>query len=78
MIEPNTALDAVRTGDDEPAAIAQAELDVYCWRLEQLLAAGYSQVVADQLADDAVVDLHRACDLLARGCDEATAYRIVT
>jgi hypothetical protein len=77
MIEPNTTLDSGRVSADETATITQAELDVYCWRLEQLLAAGYNQVVADQLAEDVGVDLHRACELLARGCNEHTAYRIV-
>jgi hypothetical protein len=53
------------------------DIDVYCWRMEQLLGAGYSQVVADELAGDGGVDLHVACDLLANGCPEKTAYLIL-
>jgi hypothetical protein len=46
--------------------------------MEQLLGAGYSHLRADALADDPGVDLHVACDLLARGCDEQVAFRILT
>jgi hypothetical protein len=52
-------------------------IDVFCWRMEQLLGAGYSQTVADALAADGRVDLHVACDLLAHGCPEKTAYLIL-
>ena len=38
--------------------------DVYCWRMEELVKAGYSSVVADVLATHTDVDLHLACDLL--------------
>ena len=53
-------------------------IDVYCWRMEQLLRAGYTRVLADALAVDTVVDLHAACDLLASGCPQAIAYAIVS
>jgi hypothetical protein len=53
-------------------------IDIYCWRMEQLLQAGYVHVLADALAADANVDLHVACDLLAAGCPQAVAYRIVS
>lgn len=53
-------------------------IDVYCWRMEQLLQAGFTRVLADALAVDAGVDLHAACDLLAAGCPQAVAYRIVS
>jgi hypothetical protein len=53
------------------------ELDTYCWRMEQLLQAGYSHLLADALAPDREVDLHIACDLLARGCSQQTAYLIM-
>ncbi len=53
-------------------------IDVYCWRMEQLLAAGFTRVLADALAADGGVDLHAACDLLAAGCPQAVAYRIVS
>jgi len=57
---------------------SECVLDVYCWRQEQLLAAGYGRFVADSLAEDPRVDLHLACDLLAHGCDQATAHRILS
>lgn len=52
-------------------------VEVYCWRMEEFLRAGYSDVLADALASNPRVDLHHACDLLARGCDEQTAFRIL-
>jgi len=52
-------------------------VEVYCWRLEQLLRAGYTNVLADILAEDATIDLHHACNLLAQGCDQRTACRIL-
>jgi hypothetical protein len=51
--------------------------DVYCWRLEQLVAAGYSAAVADVLATHSEVDLHLACNLISRGCTERLAYSIL-
>jgi hypothetical protein len=51
--------------------------DIYCWRMEELERAGYSAVVADVLATHPEVDLHLACDLLARGCSERLAYSIL-
>jgi hypothetical protein len=51
--------------------------DIYVWRLDQLLQAGYSELNARKLAARAEVDLHQACDLLARGCPEETAFAIL-
>ena len=59
------------------ATLEEDATDVYCWRMEQLLGVGYSLVVADVLARQTDVDLHAACDLLARGCAERTAYMIL-
>jgi hypothetical protein len=61
---------------DEVFAPAE-EIDVFCWRMEELIRAGYSAVAAGTLADRADVDLHRACRLLVQGCDERTALRIL-
>ena len=55
-----------------------AAIDIYCWRMEALLRAGYTQLCADVLAQDRQVDLHLACDLRARGCAEHTAYLILS
>jgi hypothetical protein len=68
----------------EAVTLAEAQdtdvrgIDVYCWRLEELLGAGYGHALADHLAGDGRIDLHLACDLLARGCDQATALRILS
>jgi hypothetical protein len=51
---------------------------VYCWRVEQLERAGYTGAFAHMLAEDTDVDLHLACDLIARGCSESTAYAILS
>jgi hypothetical protein len=55
----------------------EAGIDVYCWRLEQLLSSGYSGALADALAADCEVDLHQACALIKRGCPQALAYAIL-
>lgn len=47
------------------------------WRLEQLLRAGYDETAALILADLGDVDLHRAVDLVSRGCASDTALRIL-
>jgi len=60
-----------------PAALDENATDVYCWRMEQLLRVGYSHSVADILATHTHIDLHVACDLLARGCTERTAFMIL-
>ena len=48
------------------------------WRVERLLSAGYDGEAALTLAFDTTVDLHRATDLVERGCPVATAVRILT
>jgi hypothetical protein len=52
-------------------------LDVIGWRAERLVAAGYDEGTALALALDASVDLHRAVDLVHRGCPPETALRIL-
>jgi len=47
------------------------------WRFEQLTAAGYPRRAAAELAGRRDVDLHVALCLLRRGCDPATALRIL-
>ena len=51
--------------------------ETYAWRFEQLRRAGYSDLRAEALAATTAVDLHVACDLLVRGCPEATAFAIL-
>lgn len=62
---------------DEPVYAAEV-IDVYCWRFEQLREAGYTHSISDALATNGTVDLHVACDLLAHGCPEDTAVRILS
>jgi hypothetical protein len=62
----------------EHPAIGRGEAELYDWRLEQLKRAGYTGSRAHELATRSEVDLHLACDLLARGCPEETAFAILT
>ena len=50
---------------------------VACWRVEQLVRAGYGEVEALLLAELGDVDLHVAVDLLQQGCPVDTALRIL-
>jgi hypothetical protein len=65
-------------GHVEVARVDDAAFEIYWWRLEQLQHAGYSDVLAHELAASNEVDLHLACDLLARGCSEQTAFAILS
>jgi hypothetical protein len=57
---------------------ADGERDaVRCWRLEELIRAGYSPHDALVLCGEPEVDLHLAVRLLAQGCPTETALRIL-
>ena len=47
------------------------------WRLAELTRAGYDWCASMHLAARRDIDLHRAADLLARGCPVDTAMRIL-
>jgi hypothetical protein len=47
------------------------------WRQEELERAGYGVTEASQLAARSDVDLHVAVQLLAKGCPQDTALRIL-
>jgi hypothetical protein len=47
------------------------------WRLKQLIDAGYPVDLAVEIAPRADVDLHQACELIARGCAPETAGEIL-
>ena len=47
------------------------------WRTEELERAGYSRRAAGRLASRHDVDLHRAIDLLQRGCSPELAMKIL-
>ena len=51
--------------------------EILAWRYETLLQAGYPDREALLLATTDDVDLHLACDLVARGCPARTAVRIL-
>lgn len=50
---------------------------VFAWRLEQLLRAGYGDTAAVAIALHSEIDLHAATDLVGRGCPPETAARIL-
>jgi hypothetical protein len=47
------------------------------WRFDALVRSGYDAGEAMILASHVEVDLHRATDIVARGCPTATAMRIL-
>ncbi len=53
------------------------QLGVEDWRFQQLVNAGWREQQALVLAANHDVDLHLACDLLARGCDPTVAWEIL-
>lgn len=63
--------------DERSAHDPQVRGDVFWWRANVLREAGYAYDDALYLAAMPEVDLHRATDLLARGCDPETAARIL-
>ena len=50
---------------------------VLVWRFERLRDAGYSEDQAIDLAAEPSVDLHRALELLERGCPPELALAIL-
>ena len=65
-----------RSSVDQLERDAEAAV-VAAWRLNVLLRAGYPQSDAHALARLPYVDLHRAVELVARGCPADTAVRIL-
>ena len=57
-----------RAGEDEC---------VRCWRMDELIRAGYEVVDATEIAFHLDVDLHDAAALVRRGCPSALAVQIV-
>jgi hypothetical protein len=66
-----------QTPELEPLAFDLRAAEIYCWRVEQLARAGFAVEHAHLLAEDTSVDLHKACDLVRRGCPSPTAFRIL-
>jgi hypothetical protein len=62
----------------ELETLVEVETDaVVCWRFEVLVRAGYEDHDAAELAHHPEVDLHRAVELVRRGCPSNTALRII-
>ncbi len=58
--------------------LEETELErVERWRAEELERAGYELSAAAVLAASPGVDLHRAIDLLERGCSQDVAMQIL-
>ena len=51
--------------------------EVVKWRFSQLTRSGFPLEDAITLATRADIDLHRAADLVARGCPPSVALRIL-
>ena len=62
---------------DLPVEAAPNQVTVDDWRFQQLVAAGWPEADAVMLAARHEIDLHLACDLLAKGCDSSTAWEIL-
>ena len=56
---------------------SSADDPVVAWRLEQLRRAGCRWFEAEILARRPSVDLHKAVELLERGCPSAIALKIL-
>jgi len=61
----------------EFTALQDETVEVIRWRFSQLARSGYGTEDAITLATHLDVDLHRAADLVARGCPSSLALRIV-
>ena len=57
--------------------VDEREVEVFRWRLDELLGAGYAINDALTLTAMCEVDLHVAIELPRRGCPHATAVRIL-
>jgi hypothetical protein len=66
------------TADTDTTTLRSTEQElVERWRAEELERAGYSEDVAAELAMRSDVDLHRAIELVARGCTPELAAEIL-
>ena len=59
---------------DKVEASTRAVVD---WRRSELIRAGYSSEVADDIARRGYIDLHDALALTARGCPSMLAWEIL-
>ena len=75
---PGPAAGGGEMSSAELETLVETETDaVVCWRFEELVRAGYDDHDAAELAHHPEVDLHRAVELVRRGCPSNTALRII-
>ena len=66
------------TAAETQLPLLDTELErIELWRAEELARAGYPVRDADMLAARHDIDLHRAIDLIARGCPVPVALQIL-
>jgi len=65
------------TTAESPLISAREATEVFEWRRAQLQRCGFGPTAADLLAASRDVDLHRATDLLVRGCPVGLALEIL-
>jgi hypothetical protein len=58
-------------------ASAQGVDEVYRWRCDQLVEAGFAPPLADSIATNGRYDLHALIELVDRGCQPELAVRIL-
>ena len=63
-------METLETSDNERARVES-------WRLHVLMEAGYPLPLAERIAGNEAVDLHRAVELVASGCTPKTAAEIL-
>ena len=66
-----------RLADVEDHRTPLLDMDVLCWRYDELIRSGYPVDDALEIAELSYVDLHRACELLAQGASVDEAVRIL-
>ena len=74
MITPSSTPEAE---DPAEAAARKKAEEVVKWRTHRLVKVGYSAEDAELLARGPHVDIHRAEDLLEKGCPPTTALLIL-
>lgn len=62
---------------EQTTVAEEAVTQVLRWRFQQLCRAGFEPEDATVLATNTAVDLHRALDLVQRGCPPKLALQIL-
>ena len=64
------AMETIETTDSERSRVES-------WRLHVLMEAGFPLPLAERIAGNENIDLHRAVELVASGCTPETAAEIL-